>query len=472
MFRKSFSFFFFLFFFAINSRAQEPSVFTEIKLHDLNAFEKPGDNWQIASDAIANPDKEGDLKPLSGTGILVNRVSSKNRTHLVTRDSFGDVELELDFMMAKGSNSGVYLQGRYEVQLFDSWTKQDPSFSDCGGVYQRWNNTKNLGFEGYAPLVNVARAPGLWQHLRILFRAPRFNENGAKTEPARFEEVYLNGVLIQQQIALTGPTRASLFEDEQATGPLMIQGDHGNVAIRNIRYRLLSGDNNTPGKIHLPNPILIDPGTKPYLLRSFLSYGDKMITHAISVGYPNQVNYSYDLKRGALLQIWRGRFADATDLWLSRGEPYQRIVPLGSVVLLSDAPSLAILNNRMQTSWSDSISFDDVQNLGYVLDAHKAPTYQYRIYGTTVNDKIFSAAANGIQRQIAFQNVPANLFHRIATSKKIELIRKGWYAVDDRSYYISIDEKHQPFIRQSGAMQELLVPVTKADVPLSYSFIW
>src|SRR5690606_29433465 len=120
----------------------------------------------------------------------------------------------LDFMMARGSNSGVYLQGRYEVQLFDSWTKTNPSYSDCGGIYQRWDDTKNRGYEGTAPLVNVARAPGLWQHLQIRFRAPRFDSKGMKIENARFESVYLNGVLVQQQIGLTGPTRSPLSNEE------------------------------------------------------------------------------------------------------------------------------------------------------------------------------------------------------------------------------------------------------------------
>lgn len=470
--KRQLSLLFFLAIFVFKSNAQEQPVFTEIPLNNPDAFDNPGSNWVMASDVIANMDKEGELKPVRGTGILVNLNSKKSKSHLITKEQFGDVEIELDFMMAKGSNSGIYLQGRYEVQLFDSWTKTNPSYSDCGGIYQRWDDAKNKGFEGTAPLVNVARAPGLWQHLQIRFRAPRFDNKGTKIENARFESVYLNGVLVQQQIGLTGPTRSSLSDEETATGPLMIQGDHGNLAIRHIKYRSIHSENDTPEKIRMPNPILIDPGEKPYLLRSFLSYGNKMITHAISVGNPNQVNYSYDLKRGALLQIWRGRFADATDLWLSRGEPYQRIVPLGSVVTLSDAPSLAVLNDKMQTPWPDSISFDEVQTHGYVLDPNKTPTYQYSIYGATVNDKIFSPGANGIRREIIARDAPANLYHRIVASKKIEWIRKGWYAVDDKSYYISIDEKLQPVIRQSGALWELLVPIVKSDVPVSYSLIW
>ncbi|HRP57890.1 DUF1080 domain-containing protein [Agriterribacter sp.] len=452
--------------------AQEQPGFTTISLNDLEAFADPGGNWSVASDAVADINKDGELKPVPGTGALVNTVSKKNRMHLVTKENFGDVELELDFMMAKGSNSGIYLQGRYEIQLFDSWMVQRPSYSDCGGVYQRWNNDKNTGFEGYAPLENVARAPGLWQHLRIQFRAPRFNDQGVKTANARFEAVYLNGVLVQQQVALTGPTRSPLFEKEQATGPLMIQGDHGNVAIRNIQYRSLTTANDTPEKVKIVNPIIVQPEARPYLLRSFLSYGKKMITHAISVGDPNGVNYSYDLKTGALLQVWRGEFADATDLWHERGEPYQRIVPLGSVISLSDAPALAVLPDAVNTAWPDSVSFDDVQNRGYTLDAGRAPSFRYSIHDVQVTDKISVPDASGLVRALTVANPPANFYYRIAAAKKIEQSKKGFYAIDDKSYDISIDEKLRPFIRQAGANQELLVPVNKAGAVITYSLIW
>ena len=454
---------------------QEQPVFTAISLNNLDAFINPGGNWSVASDAVADIDKEGDLKPVSGTGVLINTVSKKNRAHLVTKESFGDVEIALDFMMAKGSNSGIYLQGRYEVQLFDSWTILQPTYSGCGGIYQRWDDKRpgiNKGFEGTAPLVNVARAPGLWQHLKIKFRAPQFNEKGEKITNARFETVYLNGVLVQQQTALTGPTRSPLFEEERATGPLMIQGDHGNVAIRNIKYRALSGDNSTPEKVRIVNPIIVNPGIKPYLLRSFLSYNNRMITHAISVGNPNGINYSYDLKRGALLQIWRGQFADATDLWYERGEPYQRIVPLGSVITLSDAPSLAMLPDAVNTAWPDSVSFDEVQTKGYTLDGARAPAYRYSIYDVSVTDKIFASGSSGLVRELMVANTSANLYHRIAAAKKIEQSKKGFYAIDDKSYYISIDEKLQPFIRQAGANQELLIPIDKAGVAVTYSIIW
>ena len=97
----------------------------------------------------------------------------------------------------------------------------------------------NRGFEGKPPRVNAARKPGEWQSFDITFRAPRFDTAGRKTENARFVKVVHNGIVIHENEEVTGPTRASTFNDEKALGPLMLQGDHGPVAYRNLRVRNL-----------------------------------------------------------------------------------------------------------------------------------------------------------------------------------------------------------------------------------------
>jgi hypothetical protein len=87
--------------------------------------------------------------------------------------------------------------------------------------------------------VNACRKPGEWQSFDIFFQAPRFDEQGQKTANAKFLRVLLNGLVIHENEDVTGPTRAALFSDEQPTGPLMLQGDHGPVAYRNFRIRPL-----------------------------------------------------------------------------------------------------------------------------------------------------------------------------------------------------------------------------------------
>lgn len=474
MSRNYYLFFFLCLVCIYHSNAQTQTNFKTIPLSNLDAFDHPGSNWTITGGATADISTEGIMHTVPGTGTVVNLIAQKNNTHLVTRERFGDIELELDFMMPKGSNSGIYLQGRYEVQLFDSWGNIDPTYADCGGIYQRWDdkrqgNTK--GYEGMPPLMNTTKAPGLWQHVHIKFRAPRFDSQGKKTENARFEEVFLNGVLIQQQVEVTGPTRAAAYEDEQPEGPIMLQGDHGNVAFRNISYRPLTGQNTTPPDTDLPDPIIVKAVGRPYLLRSFINYKDKLLTHGISVGDPKQVNYSYDMKQGALFQVWRGQFANATDLWHERGEPYQRIVPMGSVIVLSDAPALAVLPDVNTTQWPQAIAFDDIHNKGYTLDAARSPLFKYSFNNMNVADKITVPDATGLTRSITVTNAPADLYIRVAVGKKIESIGKELYTVDDRQFYVAIGDKLKSIIRQSGSNQELLIPV-KSNEPVTYSLIW
>lgn len=158
--------------------------------------------------------------------------------NLVTDERFGDLELYLEFMIPKGSNSGVYLQGLYEVQIFDSYGESRPmSTSDCGAIYHRWIDGKGVG--GSAPRVNASRWPGEWQSFQIWFRAPRFDANGKKTENAKFVRVLHNGLLVQENVEVDGPTRAHMNIPEAPLNPLMLQGDHGPVAYRDLYIRPL-----------------------------------------------------------------------------------------------------------------------------------------------------------------------------------------------------------------------------------------
>jgi hypothetical protein len=145
---------------------------------------------------------------------------------LLTTTEYGDCELHVEFTVSKGSNSGVYFQGQYEVQILDSYGKKDADlkYGDMGGIY----NTA-------APRKNASKAPGEWQAMEIRFRAPRFDGAGVKTENARFLRVVLNGTVIHENVEVKGPTTAALGGAEKPKGPLMLQGDHGPVAFRSLR---------------------------------------------------------------------------------------------------------------------------------------------------------------------------------------------------------------------------------------------
>lgn len=121
--------------------------------------------------------------------------------------------------------------------MFDSWGVEQPRFSDCGGICQRYDEGRQRGWDCQPPRVNASKAPGEWQSFDVVFRAPRFDAAGKKTANAVFVKVVQNGVMIHENVQVTGPTRAASFQDEKPLGPLMLQGDHGPVAYRNIRIR-------------------------------------------------------------------------------------------------------------------------------------------------------------------------------------------------------------------------------------------
>jgi hypothetical protein len=213
---------------------------TAVPLSDLSSFEAlpAASTWKIVGDVKADFTKKANMTSSPGTGVLANVPDFNNPGQdLITTLKHGDMDLELDYMMAQGSNSGIYMQGRYEIQLLDSWGVINPRSADNGGIYERWNEGKpegQKGSEGHAPRQNASRAPGLWQHIKISFQAPRFNSGGTKIENAKILNVELNGLSIQENVELSGVTRGALGE-EVALGPLRFQGDHGAVAFRNIK---------------------------------------------------------------------------------------------------------------------------------------------------------------------------------------------------------------------------------------------
>ena len=212
-----------------------------IPLTDLQAFDQPSSNWTIEG-ALKAKYTDTSFQVSSGKGVLVNTLRHgkyKRTDDLHFKLNHGDIHFMMDFMLPKGANSGIYLQGRYEVQLFDSWGKKTLKFGDCGGIYERWDDARGKGkegYEGYAPRQNACKAPGLWQSIEIDFEAPRFDASGKKIKNALFKKVILNGILIQENIEVSGMTRGAMFDKEGPLGPITIQGDHGPVAFKNIRF--------------------------------------------------------------------------------------------------------------------------------------------------------------------------------------------------------------------------------------------
>ena len=160
-------------------------------------------------------------------------------THNIhTKDSFGDCQLHVEFMeptpphgeSQDRGNSGVYLMNTYEIQVLDSYDNKTYADGQAGSVYGQ-----------YPPLVNASRPPGQWQTYDIVFHGPRFDPSGKLLRPARVT-VFHNGVLVQDNVQLTGPTEHGErppYKPGPDKGPLALQ-DHGApVHYRNIWIREL-----------------------------------------------------------------------------------------------------------------------------------------------------------------------------------------------------------------------------------------
>ena len=585
---------------------------TKIPLNDLSAFTNKAGNWSIVGDAAVDISQPNVLNTTPGKGVLacIHKQGTYGADYeLLSKFQHGDLDIEMEYMLAKGSNSGVYLQGNYEVQLFDSWGKKSAKYNDNGGIYERWDDSKpegQKGYEGYAPRVNVAKAPGLWQHIAISYQAPRFDKSGKKISNAVFLKIELNGITIHENVEVSGPTRGALSNDVPM-GPLRIQGDHGSLAIKNIvisnfdkkpgtlsnlqyktyygsysqdidpatlkvaesgksealSWEVLKEKNNyvlvytatynapTAGdytfkiqasgnsnlkidgkqvlgdawknnnefravttklsagdhKMELyvnkrdgwlqpvlglwvagpgfrevsyhslgstlggggSDPILVNAETNT-VLRSFMDITSapnkrERVVHAVSVGSPTGLHYTYDMDKGAVFQVWRGGFLDATPMWENRGDGSSR--PRGSINFLGDAPLLA----KTSGTWPTDTTGSSYRPRGYELDATDVPTFLYDAFGTTVTDRTSVVDGQYLQREIKTAKPVNGLMARLAEGKSIEKVANDLYAVDDKSYYIQLPAGSPvPEIKKSGDGQALLIPVDKGELKYSILF--
>lgn len=155
---------------------------------------------------------------------------------IVTKEGFGDCQLHIEWRspaVVKGEsqgrgNSGIFLMGRYELQVLDNYNNRTYSNGQAGSIYKQT-----------PPLVNASRGPGEWQTYDILFTAPIFQEDGTVRTPAKIT-VFHNGVIVQNNTTIWGATQyigTPNYEKHNSKEPIMLQ-DHGNpVAFRNIWIR-------------------------------------------------------------------------------------------------------------------------------------------------------------------------------------------------------------------------------------------
>ncbi len=152
----------------------------------------------------------------SQNGMLVNQLAKdQHGTDLITDQKFKDFTIRYEYMVPKGANSGLYLRGRHEIQILDDYDSKTPKEGGNGGLY----STK-------APDTFASRKAGEWQQAEVTLRGNRLT-------------VLLNGVTIHNNVEVPKATGGELDKNLNEPGPIMLQGDHGAVAFKNIRIKVL-----------------------------------------------------------------------------------------------------------------------------------------------------------------------------------------------------------------------------------------
>ena len=176
----------------------------------------PNPNWGKEHTLFNGKDLTGWTAMGDNQWVVENGVlkSPRSGSNLITNDTFGDFKLHVEFKYPEGSNSGVYLRGRYEVQIADN-EKEDPSSIYFGGIYGH-----------LSPNEMVAKSAGEWQSYDITLNGRRVT-------------IVANGKTIITEQNIPSMTGGALDNDEAAPGPIMLQGDHGPIEFRNITIKTM-----------------------------------------------------------------------------------------------------------------------------------------------------------------------------------------------------------------------------------------
>ncbi|NQU22175.1 MAG: DUF1080 domain-containing protein [Candidatus Nealsonbacteria bacterium] len=202
-------------------------------------FDDRGTNLMLSKDGgeVDWPMEDGTLVSSSGKG-------GNNTNHIVSRLHFHDADIHVEFMLPEkgGGNSGIYIHGNYELQIFNSFGKENPNQGDAGAIY------------GFAkPAVNACRKPGEWQVYDVRYRAPRRDADGKIKEPGTIT-AFLNGQKVQDNTSFEEPRSVyhpfrygatpyleKIWERQKKTetGPVFLQDHHAPVRFRNVWVRPL-----------------------------------------------------------------------------------------------------------------------------------------------------------------------------------------------------------------------------------------
>ncbi|WP_116124280.1 PA14 domain-containing protein [Lewinella sp. IMCC34183] len=220
-----------------------------------------------------------------------------------------------------------------------------------------------------------------------------------------------------------------------------------------------------------PEPVEMDD--RPYLLRSFLNFPPSRIydytdkrTHVISVGESDGPHYSYDLRNGSLLQVWRGPFADVSQMWVERGEP-QVMQALGPVVAFDGRPQWSDATDR----WPQEN--EGFRHLRYELDDAGRPTFYFGTEeGGELSDRVVPTAG-GLQRTLTNRTEGETLYTTVVAASAIRETGPGTFELVDPGLNVHVDELATGGLRllRGQGVQRLVAELPPGE-HLTYSFDW
>lgn len=199
----------------------------------------PGENNSAPSDAIVLFDGTNlDQWKGGDKWIIKDGVATANKGGIQTKQMFSDCQIHIEWaspgeVESEGQgrgNSGVYIMGRYEAQILDSYENDTYFDGQCGSIYKQ-----------APPLVNACKKPGEWQTYDIIFKAPRFNDNGSLKSPA-YMTLIQNGIVVQNNTELKGATSyvaPPSYTKHETKLPISLQYHKDKVQYRNIWIREL-----------------------------------------------------------------------------------------------------------------------------------------------------------------------------------------------------------------------------------------
>ena len=231
------------------------------------------------------------------------------------------------------------------------------------------------------------------------------------------------------------------------------------------------------------NPTELKTDDRPYLLRGFTYFptpkpyeeaGKR--THALSVGEGQGPHYTVDLKTGALLQLWRGRFLDVHEMWDGRGHP-QVMQPLGPTVSFDGSPQFLVLGDA-ERAWPDSLrALDQLRHRRYELDAKGRPTFHYELNGNELTDAI-EPTAEGIRRRLVHTGGSDEVYVLLASGREISELVPGTFELRGPGVKLVVENADGSpatsagLVRQSAAGHQRLLMALEPGASVQYALQW